>query len=243
MAGGAAPCSFKLRAFEGPLDLLLHLIRINEVEIADIPIAEITDQYLSYLDLMREVDIDLGSEFMLLAATLIHIKTKVLLPQRVEEEEDPRAELVERLLEHQQYQAAAATLAGRQEEAGRYWGRPDAAIAPFLEGGEELIEADLFDLITAFQRVLASVGADAAVEVEQRRFAVEDKMAEIEEALNASPRIHFAELARRYKVKRELIAVFLAVLELMRLRKLRLLQSGTFGEIILVRPKKNRPQN
>ena len=101
---------FKLEAFEGPLDLLLHLVRANEIDVADIPIVRITDQFLAYLDFMKEIDIDVGSEFILMASTLIYTKTKMLLPRHEAEAEELRAELIERLLEHEQYRAAAAAL-------------------------------------------------------------------------------------------------------------------------------------
>lgn len=224
---------FKLEAFEGPLDLLLHLIRINEIEITDIPIVEITDQYLAVLDMMSEVDIDLGSDFILMAANLIYIKTKILLPDS-EEGEELREELVERLLEHEQYRAAADALARREEEESHYWARPETAPRPKPETGEEvLIEADLFDLISAFQRVMRSLGVESAMALEPRQFAVEDKIKEIKAALEKEGKLLFSNLMRRYRVKRELIAVFLAMLELMRKRRIRLMQSGTFGEIVI----------
>jgi len=231
--GNGTRFKLKIEAFEGPLDLLLHLIRINEVDIADIPVVRITDQYLAFLDLMAEVDIELGSDFILMAATLIYLKTKMLLPES-EEAEELREELVERLLEHEQYRAAATVLARKEEEESCYWRRPETAPRPDIDAEEEpLIEADLFDLISAFQRVLTSLGADTGLEVSPRQFAVEDKIIEIQGELQKTDRLLFSDLIRRYKIKRELIAVFLALLELMRHRKIRLLQSDIFGEIII----------
>lgn len=232
---------FKLEMFEGPLDLLLHLVRINEIDIVDIPIVEITDQFLAYLDLMREVDIDTSSEYMVMAATLIYIKSRSLLPQHEEEVEELREELVERLLEHEQYRAAAAALGNREEKESRYWRRPGSLAGLYMESEEEpLLDADLFDLITAFQHVLVSLGADPTIQVGTRQYAVEDKMAEIEEMMRTHAKLSFATLASRYKIRRELIAVFLAILELIRRRKIRALQSAAFGEIILVKPSKNK---
>jgi segregation and condensation protein A len=231
----AGKFKYRLGVFEGPLDLLLHLIRVNEVDIADIPIIQITDQFLAYLDLMKEIDIDVGSDFMLTASTLIYIKSRMLLPQP-EEAEELREELVERLMEHEQYRAAAAALAHREDEESRFWRRPPTAPKPEPGEPEQLIEADLFDLISAFQRVLTALGTAAALEVSHRQYAVEDKMVEIEQALkDAAGRLVFTEFAKRYRVKRELIAVFLALLELMRKRKIKLLQSGVFGEIFITR--------
>ncbi len=232
----AAGHKFKLDVFEGPLDLLLHLIRVNEVDIADIPIVEITDQFLAHLGLMKEVDIEIGSEFMLMASTLIYIKSKMLLPQ-TDEAEELREELVERLLEHEQYRAAAAALARREDEESRYWTRPPTAPKPELKQEEQLVDADLFDLISAFQRVLVSLGSDAAIAFEPRQYAVEDKMEEIRDALKITDRFAFSDLTHRYRVKRELIAVFLALLELMRKREIRLLQNRMFGEILVTRRK------
>ena len=229
---------FKLEVFEGPLDLLLHLIRVNEVDIADIPIVEVTDQFLAYLDLMKEIDVDIGGEFMVMASTLIYIKSRMLLPQS-DEAEELREELVERLLEHEQYRAAAAALARREDEESRYWTRPSTAPKPELKGEEALVDADLFDLISAFQRVLVSLGGDATMAVQPRQYAVRDKMQEIRVALKDVDHLAFSDLARRYRVKRELIAVFLALLELMRKREIRLLQSKIFGEILITQRKKN----
>lgn len=233
--GFAAPHTFKLQTFEGPLDLLLHLIRINEIDILDIPIVEITDQYLQYLDLLKEIDIDLSSEFMLMAATLIHIKTKTLLPHHDEEAEELREELVQRLLEHEQYRAAAAALAHRENREILHWKRPDSVMEPYMQDKEVYFEADLFQLISAFQRVLTALGADSSMEVEHRQYSVEDKMKEIQEALKKDKKVLFSTFSKRFKVRRELIAVFLAILELMRRRKLLIMQSSAFGEIVLVR--------
>jgi len=230
----------RLEAFEGPLDLLLHLVRASDVEITDIPIVRITDQYLQYLDFLKEVDIDLSSDFMLLAATLIYIKTRMLLP-RHEGEEDPRAELVERLLEHEQYRAASAVLGSRAQSESRFWHRPSAAKRPFLEGEEVEIEADLFDLITAFRRVLAALGEDSTLAVDHQKYTLDDKIAEVERALAAKPKLFFSELAASYSSRRELITVFLAILELMRRPRLRLLQTEHFGEIVLARRDGEQP--
>jgi segregation and condensation protein A len=230
---GNSGVKIRLEAFEGPLDLLLHLIRINEIDIFDIPIVAVTRQYMDYLDLMKEIDIDVGSEFMLMAATLIHIKTKMMLPQR-EDEEDPRAELVERLLEHQHYKAAAGVLAQREDEELRAWRSPAKLMKPYIEVEEELVEADIFQLISAFQRVMKAIGRDRGLEIEHQHYSVKDKMREIETRLRMHQRLFFSRLMEEADNKRELIAIFLAMLELIRRRAVSAFQSGNFTEIILV---------
>src|SRR5215475_6993271 len=158
----SAPDAFpiKLDVFEGPLDLLLHLIRKHEVDIHDIPIALITAQYLATIDLMQELNLDVAGEFLLMAATLIHIKSKMLLPRPETaaaadgEEEDPRDALVRRLLEHQKFKAAGALLHEREQLRAAQWLRPDQAVAALAgDEYEPEIEVDLFSLITAFQTV------------------------------------------------------------------------------------------
>src|SRR4029079_5974043 len=146
----------KLDTFEGPLDLLLHLIRTNEVNIYDIPIAMITEQYLKYIELMQELNLDLAGEFLVMAATLIHIKSRTLLPrpdpsqEDAGPEEDPREALVRRLLEHQKYKAAAELLHDREARRGAQFGRPDASVARAAgDDYEPELEVDLFTLISA----------------------------------------------------------------------------------------------
>src|SRR5688572_7147819 len=149
----------RLENFEGPLDLLLHLIRKHEVNIYDIPIALITHQYLEYIDLMQEMNLDVAGEFLVMAATLIHIKSRTLLPRpdpaQEEPEEDPRDALVRRLLEHQKYKAAAELLHERETIRSAQWGRPDAVVKDLTEpDAEPELEVDLFSLITAFRSVI-----------------------------------------------------------------------------------------
>src|SRR5467141_1179008 len=151
----------KLETFEGPLDLLIHLIRKNEVNVCDIPIAIITDQYLSYIDLMQELNLDVAGEFLVMASTLIHIKSRMLLPRPetaagVEgDEEDPRDALVRRLLEHQKFKAAAGLLHEREQLRAAQWLRPDRRVAEITgDEYEPELEVDLFSLMTAFQAVV-----------------------------------------------------------------------------------------
>jgi len=163
---GAYPV--KLEHFEGPLDLLIHLIKRNEVNVYDIPVALITEQYLAYLSLMQELDLDVAGEFLVMAATLIHIKSRLLLPRPTPElegdvdEEDPREALVRRLLEHQRFKAAAELLHDRETLRSAQHQRPESAIADVVDAPEEPeLEVDLFSLIGAFRAVLdrASVGS------------------------------------------------------------------------------------
>src|SRR5436190_15522071 len=149
----------RLASFEGPLDLLLHLIRKHEVDIYDIPIALITQQYLEYLDLLAELNLDLAGEFLVMAATLIHIKSRTLLPRpdptQEDPEEDPREALVRRLLEHQRFKAAAELLHEKEIQRSAQWGRPDGRITDVVgEAPEPEIEVDLFSLMAAFRQVL-----------------------------------------------------------------------------------------
>lgn len=149
----------RLQNFEGPLDLLLHLIKTNEVNVWDIPILTITQQYLDYLDLMTELHLDVAGEFLVMAATLIHIKSRMLLPRddpsQADPEEDPREALVRRLVEHQRFKAAAELLHEREIQRSAQWGRPDERVTDVVgEAPEPEIEVDLFSLITAFRQVL-----------------------------------------------------------------------------------------
>jgi len=228
-----SPYAVKLPLFEGPLDLLLHLIRLNEGEITDIPIARIGEQYLTYLELMREIDLDIAGEYLLMAATLAWIKSRMLLPPDGVEEEgegpDPRAELAARLLEYQRYKEAAGEL-GERRLLGRdvfpAWGlRPE----PPPEGERE-IEVGLFELLEAFQRVLKAAGPSGAVhEVEKETITVRERMIAVMKLLEPRSSIDFddvlvAEDGR--PVSRAVVVVtFLAILELTRLAALRLYQS------------------
>lgn len=233
MSPEAKVMTFKLERFEGPLDLLLHLIRINKIDVFDIPIVAITRQYLEYIELMKEIDIDVGSEFMLMAATLIHIKTKTMLPARADEE-DPRLELVQRLLEHQQYRAAAWALEKRQDEEALHWTSPKSLAKPFQEVDEELVEADIFQLISAFQRVLKSIGKDPAFAVEHQKFSIADKIGQLEMELRLKPKMLFSDIVRGLSGKREVITVFLALLEMVRRRTVSIMQQRLYGEIVII---------
>jgi segregation and condensation protein A len=231
----------RLLDFEGPLDLLLYLIRRNEIDIHDIPIAPITRQYLEYLDVMREMNLDVAGEFMAMAATLIHIKSKMLLPlepaEAAEEDgEDPRDALVRRLLEFQRYKEAAGVLHQKSEIRAATWTRPDAVVPRFDDAGEEMLEAGLFDLISAFKELLERRKALLAHEVEAVGKSLEEAMGELLAMVPEGGSLDFIELFAAQQSKGDMIVAFLALLELVRLKRIKVYQRGVFGGIRVFRP-------
>ncbi|MGH9322158.1 MAG: segregation and condensation protein A [Vicinamibacteria bacterium] len=241
----------RLAVFDGPMELLLHLIRKNEVDIYDIPIAEITRQYLEILDVMEELDIDLASEFLVMAATLIHIKSRMLLPPPHEDGttddatgEDPRNELVARLLEYQRYKEAAQQLHQQEEVRAAIWIRPDESARSIEaratsnghdepEGG--LIEVDLFELISAFREVLERVRQRVDLVFEKETISVEEMIAMLKERLGPGSQSTFVDLFEPARDRATVIVAFLAVLEMVRLRVLRIYQRQLFGTIHVMR--------
>jgi len=232
----------QLPTFEGPLDLLLYLIRRDQVDIYDIPIAPITKSYMEYLDVMRELNLDVAGDFMVMAATLIHIKSKMLVPvnpteaQADEEVVDPREELVQRLLEFQRYKEAAGVLHAKGQLRAASFTRPDAVIPSFDDAGEELLEAGLFDLISAFKELLERRKTLFAHEVEREKKSVEERMQELLALLQEGASIEFLEMFASEETKGALILTFLALLELIRLKLVKVYQRGVFGPIRVFRP-------
>ena len=230
----------KLEVFEGPLDLLLYLIKKEELNITDIPIAKITDQYLEYLELMQLLDLDIAGEFLVMAATLMHIKSQMLLPpgqaNQEETEEDPRAELVRRLLEYKKFKEAASQLAQMESQQKRLFSRV-GALQP--EGSaiskETLVEASLFDLITAFTKVLKDIPKNVFLEVVKDEFTVSQKMHDILHMMVEKQSIFFLDLFKAAKYKTEMITIFLALLELIRLKAVVIKQALLFGDIEVFR--------
>jgi segregation and condensation protein A len=224
----------KLPMFEGPLDLLLYLIRKEEVSIYDIPIARITEQYLEYVRAMRELDIGVAGEFLVMAATLIHIKTQMLLPRdpdaTEQEIEDPRAELVYQLLEHQKFKAAANVLHQRATMEAAAFTRP-------IDGDEENPEvaATLFQLFEVFKDVMDRRRAISEIEIARDEMTMAEKIAEIRLMLNEQPEVSSRALFERARSRREMVLIFLAVLELVKELVIRLVQPKTFGDITIVR--------
>lgn len=232
----------QLPVFEGPLDLLLYLIRRNKIEIHDIPIAPITRQYMEYLELMRELNLELAGEFMVMAATLIHIKSKMLVPlspaeaQGEEEGEDPREALVQRLLEFQRYKEAAGILHQQAEIRAATWTRPESALPSFDDAGEEMLEAGLFDLIAAFKELLERRKTLLAHEIGEGGKSIEQRIDELLVLIREGESLEFLELFRALESKAEMIVTFLALLELIRLKRVKIYQRGIFGAIRVFRP-------
>ncbi|MGE5279767.1 MAG: segregation and condensation protein A [Deltaproteobacteria bacterium] len=232
----------KLEIFEGPFDLLLYLIKKDEINIYDIPIATILEQYMQYLELMRLLDLNIAGEFIVVAATLMQIKSKMLLPQEPglpeenpEEEADPRADLVKRLLEYKQFKEAAEQL--RQKERARQDIFKRTPVLQDEESGESYFEASLFDLINAFSKALKDVPKDLIYEVIKDEFTVEGKVHELLHRFMETPHIKLNDLFLRARGKLEIVVTFLAVLELIRLKEILVVQKGVFGDIEVFRNK------
>jgi segregation and condensation protein A len=228
----------KLSNFEGPLDLLLHLIRKHEVDIHDIPIALITAQYLSAIAFMEEFDLDVAGEFLVMAATLIHIKSKMLLPRPetaagVEGEvEDPRDALVRRLLEHQKFKAAAGLLHEREQLRAAQWLRPDGRVAELAgDDYEPELEVDLFSLMNAFQAVVDRLKLRPKVLLPPEEIPVEVRIEQLLARLSETEALGFEDLFSDIEDRRGMIVTFLALLEMIRLKLVRVFQSGSFGPI------------
>ena len=228
----------RLANFEGPLDLLLHLIKKNEVDIYDIPIAVITAQYLDTIQLMQELDLDVAGEYLVMAATLIHIKSKMLLPRPetaagVEcDEEDPRDELVRRLLEHQKFKAAAGLLHEREQVRAAQWQRPDERVAEMAGPDvEPELEVDLFSLLTAFQAVVERAKHRPSVLLPPEQVPLETRIAQLLDRLSETQACGFEELFADVRDRSGLIVTFLALLEMIRLKLVRVFQSAGFGPI------------
>jgi len=224
----------KLEIFEGPLDLLLYLIKKDEIDIYNIPIARITEQYLEYLDLMKELDIAVAGDFLVMASTLIYLKSKLLLPPdpTIEGEgdltEDPRSELIARLLEYQKFKAAANMLYSRGEiESAKF---PRGAIETDSTNPE--ISATLFDLLRVFREVAERQISVAEMEIQRDEMTMSQKLAQIRDLIEQREEFNVREVFLMAKSKRELILTFLAFLELVKESFLVLMQHELFGEII-----------
>ncbi|MGB9627212.1 MAG: segregation and condensation protein A [Thermodesulfobacteriota bacterium] len=235
--GERSPYTIRLENFEGPLDLLLHLIQKNEIDIFNIPIALITEQYLEYLKWMKVLNLDVAGEYLLMASTLLHIKSKMLLPSSPEEEEggdDPRAELVRRLIEYQKYKSAAVDLERRPLLNRDVFIR--LASEDEHEPDEERIEVTLFELLEAFRKVLENVKPEMVHEVVLERITVEERVQEILSVLQREKRsMAFHLLFPEGAPRRLIIVTFLAILELVKSKLIRIFQASPF-ETIRVSP-------
>ena len=224
----------ELEEFQGPLDLLLFLIQKNEIDIYDIPIAKITDQYLQYLEVIQLLSLDTAGDFLVMAATLLRIKTRMLLPVLVEEdieEEDPRAELVRRLLEYKRYKEAAATLRKCEEDRSRYHLRQIPY--PFLdkESAEPPLRLGIFELLAALAGVFDRLVTPAVHRVRREPYTVEQKIAMVRERLQGGDMVHFQDLFAEDAIKMEVIVTFIAILELVRQGMIVFYQTDPLGPL------------
>ena len=226
----------RVQNFEGPLDLLLHLIKKNEVSIYDVSIVLITQQYVEYIDLMHEMDLDVAGEFLVMAATLIHIKSRMLLPRpdpaQQEPEEDPRDALIQRLLEHQKFKAAAELLHERETVRSAQWGRPDSSVAAIAgESFEPELEVDLFSLIAAFSNVLERAKQRPPVPLPLEQVPIETRIEQLMARLSETEACGFEDLFADAHTRGDLVTTFLALLEMIRLKLVRVFQIVAFGSI------------
>jgi len=230
----------KLDIFEGPLDLLLYLIKKNELDIYNIPIALITKQYLEYIDILKTLNLDLAGEYLVLAATLVHIKSKLLLPETPEdgeEEADPRHELVEQLLEYQVFKNASQSLLAREVLERDVFTRGAAPVEAPPPGDDDdrhaWQEIGLFELVDAFRQVLGNLGQPELMAIDMDRTSLADRINEIMDQLREHQSLTFTELLNGRHERRLIIYTLLALLELVKQRMIRICQAGTFGVIRL----------
>lgn len=238
MAEETKDYAVKLDIFEGPLDLLLFLIKKNEIDIYNIPIALVTEQYLQYLKMIKSLNLDLAGEYLVMASTLIHIKSKMLLPvqdEPSEEEidEDPRAELVRQLLEYQIFKEAATSLELRPHLERDVFVRA----SPLIEEGtklaeeDDLIEVSVFELIEAFHRLVSRLDKKELLKIDRENMSLADTINEVMERLILEKNLTFEELLGERIDRRRIIYIFLAVLELIKLKMIKAYQTAAFGPI------------
>lgn len=237
---GGDELNLKLGEFAGPMDLLLYLIRQEQVNIYDIPIARITNEYLHYLRLMKEMDIAVAGEFLVMAATLIEIKSKMLLPRdplaQEEEIEDPRRELVERLLEHQKFKAAAEMLWSRATVERAIYTRAEIE----TDKSNPEVAVGVFDLLSVFQKILARHNEEIQLEIEREEMTMAEMFDRLKDLVRAEEEVNLRVFFEQAQNKRELVLAFLSVLELVRLAQISLIQEITFGDILA---RKREPEN
>jgi segregation and condensation protein A len=240
--------SYKIRLemFEGPLDLLLYLVKKDHLNIYDIPIAKVTQQYLEYINFMQLLDLNIVGEFLVEAATLMQIKSKMLLPAEelaaLEEEEDPRAELVKRLLEYEKFKQIAENLRERETSQQDIFKRPKTELPDDIKTQNEkeaYFEVSIFDLISAFSQALKDVPREVFYEVIKDQFTVEQKVHDILHLLLVETEIKLSDLFLKSKSKIEIIVIFMAILELAKMKEIIARQDGEFAEIVILRNKEN----
>lgn len=233
--------SIKVPVFEGPLDLLLHLIKQDKIDIYDIPISHITRQYLEYIEMMKELNLEIASEFLVMAATLIYIKSRMLLPPdetiETEAQEDPRAGLVQRLLEYQAIKEASASLKEREAIWTNILSKEPMKDEDLMAGeGTELLlfDVNLFDLLGALQKIIKKAPTEA-ITITKATLTVKDKIALILEKMETEHTMRFDALFEEDRTKVQIIVTFLALLELLRLKLMRAYQDKEFGVIWIMR--------
>lgn len=236
------PHRFRLQVFEGPLDLLLHLVKINEMDIHDIEISQITRQYLEYVAALQELNLELAGDFLVMAATLMNIKSRSLLPSNPMEEEGSAEEeideilstqeLIRRLVEYRKVKQLASALHDRVEENNRIYYR--ANVVPVVPGAEEdLPRQDIRTLFDAFARVIKKVRVEVSHDILSESFTVEEKTQEIRERLRTHRQINFTRVFEACVSKGEVVCYFLAILEMAKLREITLAQAGPFEDILV----------
>ena len=232
----------KLDIFEGPLDLLLYLIKKSDIDISDIPIAEITEQYMEYIKMMKMLDLDIVGDFLVMAATLMQIKSKMLLPpdptEEEAEEEDPRDELVRRLQEYKKFKEIADALKEKELKRKDFFSRTidEEAKNQLREDAKEILfEASLFDLINALSDALNKVPEEIIHEIITEEYTVEQKIHDILHRLLNESKVSLSYLFRAARSKVEMVVTFLAVLELIRLKEINAVQKRTFEDIEILR--------
>jgi segregation and condensation protein A len=234
LGGSSEDLKVKIGDFAGPLDLLLFLIRQERADIFDIPIARITEKYLEYIRLMKQLDIAIAADFLVMAATLIEIKSKMLLPRdpstvQDEEFDDPRQELVDRLLEYEKFKTAA----------GMLYERSTIEQAVFKRGPIESddnnaeIDASVFDLLTVFQKIVARHVDEIKMEIHREEISLADMIRNLKRRIFEQTELSLTRFFEEMHSKRELVTAFIAVLEIVRTESIRMVQSSTFGDIVL----------
>ena len=224
--------------YEGPLDLLLDLIRKQDIDIYDIPIARITAQYLAYVERLRELDVNVAADFIYMAAVLIHIKSKMLLPRdpaaASEQAEDPRAELVNRLIEHEKFKSAAQMLLQKQQIEDAIWSNPALKEFKDAEGTDPEIAADVIDLVKTFRQIMERARNRPMIEVDEETVTVGQMIAYLQRRLALEDRpLQLKQILRNVTSHAALVCMFLALLELVRLQAIQLRQDRLFGDILL----------
>lgn len=235
-----------LDMFEGPLDLLLYLVKKDHLNIYDIPIAKVTQQYLEYINLMQLLDLNIVGEFLVMAATLMQIKSKMLLPAEelaaIEEQDDPRAELVKKLLEYEKFKQIAENLKQMEISQQEVFKRPkseEPAEAKAPDKQDIYFEASIFDLISAFSRALKDIPREVFYEVIKDQYTVEQKVHDILHLLLVQSEIKLGELFAKTQSKMEIVVIFLAILELAKMKEIVARQDVEFEDIIIARNKEN----